>query len=127
MNHIRLNGLITGVLAGCVGGVIGGVFCKILLSYGFYSGVMPGAAVGLSFSAGCRSSGWLPAGISGAMGLMAGLLVQWLVYSDSPTFFEFLGDFPTYGRIAWVSIGGGAVIAFFLLRPRETRLPPVSQ
>ena len=127
MNHIRLNGLITGVLAGCVGGVIGGVFCKILLSYGFYSGVMPGALVGLSFSAGCRSGGWLPAGISGAMGLMAGLLVQWLVYSDSPTFFEFLGDFSTYGRIAWVSIGGGAVIAFFLLRPRETRLPPVSQ
>ncbi|MDG1511833.1 MAG: hypothetical protein P8L78_18295 [Mariniblastus sp.] len=123
MNNVQLKGLITGVLAGCVGGVIGGILCKILLSYGFYSGVMPGAAVGLAFSTACRSGGWLHAGVSGVMGLMAGLLVQWLVYSDSPTFFEFLVDFPTFGRIAWISIGGGAVIAFFLVRPRETRLP----
>ncbi|MCP4096182.1 MAG: hypothetical protein GY880_03295 [Planctomycetaceae bacterium] len=123
MNNFQLKGLVTGVLAGCVGGVIGGILCKILLSYGFYSGVMPGAAVGLAFSSVCRVGGWLHAGVSGVTGLMAGLLVQWLVYSNSPTFFEFLFDFPTYGPIAWISIGGGALIAFFLVRPRETRLP----
>lgn len=123
MNNFQLKGLVTGVLAGCVGGVIGGMLCKILLSYGFYSGVMPGAVVGLAFSAVCRVGVWLHAVVSGVMGLMAGLLVQWLVYSNSPTFFEFLFDFPTFGPIAWISIGGGALIAFFLARPRETRLP----
>ncbi|MDA7903025.1 hypothetical protein N9B31_05125 [Mariniblastus sp.] len=127
MNSIRLKQLITGVFAGVVGGIIGGLFCKIISSYGYYSGIMPGAAVGLAFSTVCRSGGWLYAGVSGLMGLVAGLLVQWLVYSNSPTFFEFLIDFPTFGWLAWVSIGCGAVIAFFLVRPRDLRVPTVSR
>lgn len=125
MNRIMLRGLSTGVLAGAVGGVIGGMLCRMLLSYGFYIGVLLGAAFGLGFSASFRSGGWLRAVVSGTMGLSAGLLVQWLIYSNSPTFFGFLVDFPTFGRIAWVSIGGGAVTAFFLVRPLETRVPPV--
>ncbi len=124
MNNVWLKGLITGVLAGCVGGVIGGMLCKLLLSYAMYSGVMPGAAVGLAFSAACKSGSWLHAGVSGGMGLIAGLLVQWLVYSNSPTFFEFLIDLPNFGFFVWVSIAAGAVLAFLLVRPRRTDLRP---
>lgn len=124
MNNVWLRGLIAGVLAGCVGGVIGGMLCKLLLNYAMYSGVLPGAAVGLAFSAACKSGSWLHAGVAGGMGLMAGLLVQWLVYSNSPTFFEFLIDLPNFGNIVWISIAAGAVLAFFLVRPRKTGLPP---
>ncbi|MGY8748033.1 MAG: hypothetical protein ACKVHR_08250 [Pirellulales bacterium] len=127
MNDVRLKELVVGILAGGVGGAIGGLLCKVLLSYGFYSGIMPGAAVGLAFSMVCRSGGWLYAGVAGAMGLVAGLLVQWLVYSNSPTFFEFLKDLPTYSQYVWAMIVGGAVIAFYLVRPRETRRKPVDR
>ena len=64
----------TGVIADAVGGVIGGTLCRVLLSHGFYIGVLLGAAVGLGFSASFRSGGWLRARVSGTMGLMAVVL-----------------------------------------------------
>ena len=90
-------------LSGSVAGVIiGAAGVTVLLKYGLYAIVLPGALVGLGTGLMSRRASWTFAIYSGVVGAVLCLLLHWKYFRAGTSFFEFLrdlGDLPTDIRL----------------------------
>jgi hypothetical protein len=124
MSGFPIKNLLFGVAGGVVGGVVGLLLCKWLATLGpFYAVVLPGALVGLGFGFAAQKRHLVFGLLSAAMGLLAGLLTQWIVYSNESSFFNLVGQLKDYSPVTWVLLGLGVVFAFSFGLGRD-RLEP---
>jgi len=117
MDSFPIKNLLLGLAGGIAGGVLGGFICQLLYqNFGIYAAAIPGATLGFGFSMLARKRHIAFAIICGLLGLLAGLLTQWLVYSDNETFLSLLQELnlENYSMVTFIFIGLGAVIAFSL-------------
>ena len=122
MNNFPVKNLILGLIGGVVGGVLGGFICELLSNNGFYAVALPGAAVGFGFAMMAKKRHIAFAVICGILGLLAGLLTQWLVYSNNETFLSLLFELKDYSIVTFIMLGLGAVCGFSIGHGRD-RLP----
>jgi hypothetical protein len=103
-----------------VGGIIGGFVCQLIWdNFGAYAVAIPGAMVGLGFSLAARRRHIAFAITCGILGLLAGLLTQWLVYSDNETFLSLLIELKDYTAITFIMLGLGAICGFSIGHGRD--------
>ena len=112
MNGVPLKQCLLGIIGGVIGGAIGLFICKWLATQGFYAVAIPGGLAGLGFGYGARHRSFVFGAVSGVLGLLAGLITQWKVYSNEPSFFKLVGELKDYSMVTWFLLGLGAVLAF---------------
>ena len=112
MNVFPVKQLVLGTLGGLAGGAIGFFACQLLADQGLYAAVLPGALVGLGFAFAARKKHIAFGIISAILGLVAGLVTQWRVYSNEPSFFKLVGELKDYSMVTWLVLGVGTVLAF---------------
>lgn len=112
MKDLPIKSLATGILGGIAGGIAGGFICKFLASQGLYGVALPGALVGLGFAFSARKRHIGLGIVSGILGLLAGLLTQWKVYSSEPSFLKLVGELKDYHFVTWIMLGIGTAMAF---------------
>lgn len=123
MNDFPIKNLALGIVGGIAGGFAGGLICKFLADQGFYGVILPGALVGLGFALAARKGHFGFGAVSGVLGLLAGLLTQWKVYSDEPSFFKLVGELKDYSIVTWIMLGLGAVLAFTIGKGNTFNVP----
>ena len=112
MSGFPIKNFIFGVLGGITGGVVGGFICRFLADQGLYAVVIPGALVGLGFGLAAKKGHIVFGLVSGIMGLLAGLMTQWLVYSNEPSFFKLVAELKDYHVMTFILLGLGTLLAF---------------
>lgn len=123
MSRFSVKNLVLGTLGGCVGGAIGGLACQLLAENGLYGVALPGALVGLGFGLASRQRHIGLGFVSGSLGLLAGLLTQWKVYSNEPSFLKLVGELKDYSVFTWIMLGVGTLMAF-MFGTGSRRSPP---
>lgn len=106
--------LVRGIFGGIAGGLLGGLACKLLAGQGLYAVAIPGGLVGIGFLLAARHRHIVFGFVSGLLGLLAGLLTQWQVYSNEPSFFNLVIDLKDYHSATWIMIGLGTIMAFVI-------------
>ena len=124
MTKLAIKNLILGVVGGVGGGVIGFLICKWLSSQGFYAVVIPGSLVGMGFGYCARKRHVVFGCVSGILGLFAGLITQWKVYSNEPSFWKLVGELKDYSAVTWIMLGLGTVFAVSFGTGRNSGSPP---
>ena len=112
MNIFPVKQLVLGILGGLAGGAIGFFACQWLVDQSLYSVVLPGVLVGLGFAFAARKKHIAFGIISAIMGLVAGLVTEWRVYSNEPSFFKLVGELKDDSIVTWLMLGVGTVLAF---------------
>ena len=112
MNEFPIKRFAKGMVGGAVGGWIGFFACQWMADQEFYTVVLPGAFVGLGFAFAARKKHLLFGIVSAIMGLLAGLITQWKVYSNEPSFFKLVGELKDYSLVTWILLGLGVALAF---------------
>ncbi len=124
MNHLPIKNLFLGLIGGVAGGIVGFFVCKWLATQGFYAVVIPGAMVGLGFGLAARKRHQAFGLICAVLGLFAGLITQWKVYSNEPSFWKLVGELKDYSIVTWVLLGLGVVMAYSFGLGRDRYQPP---
>jgi hypothetical protein len=117
---MTLKNLFLGLLGGIAGGIIGGFICKFLATQNLYTVALPGALLGLGFAWASRRRHIVFGIICGILGLLAGLLTQWLVYSNNDTFVSLLLELKDYSWVTFFMLGLGAVFGFWFGLGRDS-------
>ena len=118
----QLSSVVRGLLGAIVGAVIGAFLFDLLLGYGLYAMIMPGALVGFGASLASRAPS-LPVGVfAGLTGLAIGIYMEWKYFPfvDDESLIFFLKNFFQVNMIHIVMIIAGGVAGFIFGKGRES-------
>lgn len=109
---------VAGLIGAAVGGLLGVFAFGWAYRQGFYAMVLPGALLGLGCGLAAGDRSMARGGVCGLAALVLGLYTEWhyryFVRDPGLDFFlRHLGDLPS---LTWISIGAGALVAYWLGR-----------